>query len=71
MTPLFCQVILDYYKGNAPAKIAMPAELPWGFMDPAHTPLLLSKLLEKGYPVETVRGIMGENFLRVASGVWQ
>jgi membrane dipeptidase len=71
MTPLFCQVICDYYKGDAPAKIAMPAELPWGFMDPAHTPLLLSKLLEKGYPVETVRGIMGENFLRVASEVWQ
>ena len=71
MTPAFCQVILDFYKGDAPAKIAMPAELPWGFMDPAHTPLLLNKLLKKGYPVEAVRGIMGENFLRVASEVWQ
>lgn len=71
MTPPFCQVICDYYKGEAPAKIAMPAELPWGFMDPAHTPLLLDKLLKKGYAVDTVRGIMGENFLRVAAEVWQ
>jgi membrane dipeptidase len=71
MTPKFCQFILDFYKGDAPEKIAMPAELPWGFMDPAHTPLLLSKLLKKGYSVDAVRGIMGENFLRVASEVWQ
>lgn len=71
MSPPFCQVICDYYKGEAPAKIAMPAELPWGFMDPADTPLLLDKLLKKGYSVEAVRGIMGENFLRVAAKVWQ
>jgi microsomal dipeptidase-like Zn-dependent dipeptidase len=64
-------MLLEYYKGDAPAKVAMPAELPWGFMDPALTPLLLDKLLKKGYPVETVQGIMGENFLRVASEVWQ
>ena len=71
MTPHFCEVIHQYYKGNTVAKIAMPAELPWGFMDPAHTPLLLSKLLKKGYSTEVVKGIMGENFLRVASEVWQ
>ncbi|MGH6679739.1 MAG: membrane dipeptidase [Bradyrhizobium sp.] len=65
------QVIYDFYKGDAPTKIAMPAELPWGFFDPAHTPLLLSKLLDKGYSADTVKGIMGGNFLRVAEGVWQ
>ncbi|MGH8319607.1 MAG: dipeptidase [Steroidobacteraceae bacterium] len=71
MTPQFCQVIHEYYKGNTVAKIAMPDALPWGFMDPAHTPLLLGKLLKKGYSAEVIRGIMGENFLRVASEVWQ
>jgi membrane dipeptidase len=71
MPPAFCQYILDLAKGDAPGMFAMPAQLPWGFMEPAHTPMLLSKLLKKGYPVETVRGIMGENFLRVASEVWQ
>jgi membrane dipeptidase len=71
MPPAFCQMLHESCKGDASAKYAMPSELPWGFMDPADTPLLLAKLLKKGYPVETVRGIMGENFLRVASEVWQ
>jgi membrane dipeptidase len=71
MTPAFCEMIHGFYKGNVQANIAMPVELPWGFMDPAHTPLLLGKLLKKGYSVEAVRGIMGENFLRVAAEVWQ
>jgi membrane dipeptidase len=71
MPPAFCQSLHEYCKGEAFAKFGMPEELPWGFMDPADTPLLLDKLLKKGYSVADVHGIMGENFLRVASEVWQ
>ena len=71
MTPLHCQIVHDYYKGNVEAKIALPPDLPWGFLNPTQTPLLLSKLLAKGYSEDDVRGIMGENFLRVAEKVWQ
>ena len=70
MTPLHCQIVFDYYKGHVQEKIALPAELPWGFLNPAQTPLLLSKLLAKGYSKTDVLGIMGENFLRVAEKVW-
>lgn len=70
MTPLHCQIVHDYYKGNVQAKIALPPELPWGFLNPTQTPLLLSQLLAKGYSKDDVLGIMGENFLRVAEKVW-
>jgi membrane dipeptidase len=70
MTPLHCQIVHDYYKGNVMEKIALPPELPWGFLNPQQTPLLLGKLLAKGYSTKDVLGIMGENFLRVADKVW-
>jgi len=70
MTPLHCQVLYDFYGGNVSAKIGMP-ELPWAFFDPAEVPALLNRLLDKGYSVEDVRGIAGENFLRVAEQVWK
>ena len=69
MTPLHCQVLSDFYKGDL-SKVALP-ELPWGFFSPTQVPLLLSKLLAKGYSQEALRGIMGENFLRVATAVWR
>jgi membrane dipeptidase len=69
MTPLHCQVLYDFYKGDV-SKVALPKELPWGFFSPTQVPLLLSKLLAKGYSPEALRGIMGENFLRVATEVW-
>lgn len=70
MTPLHCQIVHAYYKGDVQAKIALPPDLPWGFLSPTQTPLLLSRLLAKGYSKDDVRGIMGENFLRVAEKVW-
>jgi membrane dipeptidase len=69
MTPLHCEVLRDFYKGDL-SKVGLP-ELPWGFFSPTQVPLLLSKLLAKGYPQEALRGIMGENFLRLAERVWQ
>ena len=70
MTLLHCQVMYDFYKGDV-SKVALPGKPPWGFLNPAQVPLLLSKLLAKGYSAESVRGIMGENFLRVAAQVWR
>ena len=69
MTPLHCQVLSDFYEGDL-SKVALP-ELPWGFFSPTQVPLLLSKLLARGYPQEALRGLMGENFLRVATEVWR
>ncbi len=69
MTPLHCQVLSDFYKGDL-SKLALP-ELPWGFFSPTQVPLLLSKLLARGYSQQALRGIMGENFLRVATAVWR
>lgn len=71
MTPLHCEVIFNYYKGAVMENIALPEELPWKFFEPTDTPQLVSALLDRGYDVDTVRGIMGENFLRVADIVWR
>lgn len=71
MTPLHRQAMFDYYKGDVSKVGLRPEDRPWGFFSPTDTPLLLSKLLAKGYPQEALRGIMGENFLRVAAQVWR
>jgi membrane dipeptidase len=71
MTPAHVQVLIDFYQGDTMAKVGLAPEKPWGFFSPADTPLLLSRLLAKGYSQDAVRGIMGENFLRVASAVWK
>lgn len=70
MTPGHCKALYDFYKGNVAKKIGMP-ELPWAFLSPSTIPALLEKLLAKGYSADDLRGIMGENFLRVAAEVWK
>ena len=40
------------------------------FMQPEALPLLTQALLQRGYSDTDVRGILGENLLRVASQVW-
>lgn len=70
MTPLHCKLTADFYKGDTMPKVGLGA-LPWHFFSPTLMPQLLQALLAKGYPVDAVRGIMGENFLRVASAVWK
>jgi microsomal dipeptidase-like Zn-dependent dipeptidase len=42
-----------------------------GFVDPEAWPRLTQALLDRGYPEAAVRGILGENFLRVARRVWR
>lgn len=70
MTPAHVKVLIDFYNGDTIPKVGLAPEMPWGFLNPADTPWLLSKLLAKGYSADVVRGIMGENFLRVAAAVW-
>lgn len=70
MTPLHTQILVDFYKGDTQSKVGLPG-LPWGFLSPHAAPELLDKLLAKGYSAEDLRGIMGENFLRVAEAVWK
>jgi membrane dipeptidase len=43
---------------------------PIGFIEPETTLTVESELVERGYPEEAIRGILGDNFRRVASEVW-
>lgn len=70
MTPVHTQILYDSYNGDVGTKIGL-GELPWGFFHPTQMPQLLNELLKRGYSSDAVRGIMGENFLRVASGIWK
>jgi membrane dipeptidase len=42
-----------------------------GFIDPEAFPHVTQALLDRGYGEPAIRGILGENFLRVARQVWK
>ena len=42
-----------------------------GYVDPEAWPRITQALLDRGYDEAAIRGILGENFLRVASQVWR
>jgi membrane dipeptidase len=50
-----------------------PAEypIPQEFFQPEQLPGLVEMMLERGYTTEQVKGILGENYLRVARQVWK
>ena len=41
------------------------------FVEPEQLPAITDELLRRGYGDDDVRGIMGENFMRVAEAVWR
>jgi len=45
--------------------------IPQQFFKPEQLPELTETLLMRGYPEDAVRGILGENVLRVARAVWK
>jgi membrane dipeptidase len=42
-----------------------------GYVDPEAWPRITQALLDRGYDEAAIRGILGENFLRVAGQVWK
>jgi membrane dipeptidase len=44
---------------------------PWHYFAPEQVPALAEALLEHGFGETEVRGVLGENFLRVAEKVWK
>ncbi|MFD7465542.1 dipeptidase [Streptomyces tendae] len=51
-----------------------PSYNKWGridFVEPERLPAIAAALSDRGYPREATRGILGENFLRVAQDVWR
>ncbi len=44
---------------------------PWQYYPPEGLPRLTDAMLAKGYADDDVRGVLGENFLRVAAQVWK
>ena len=42
-----------------------------GYLPPEDFPVITGELLRRGYSDDAVRGILGENFLRVAEQVWK
>ena len=51
-----------------------PGDVPWSdiqYAPPEQTPKLTEALLARGYSPTEVRGILGENWMRVARAVWK
>jgi membrane dipeptidase len=44
---------------------------PWEYWPPEKLGELIEALVQRGYSDDDVRGIMGQNFLRVARQVWR
>jgi membrane dipeptidase len=42
-----------------------------GYVPPEEAPRLTQALLDRGYGEADIRGILGENFMRVARDVWK
>jgi microsomal dipeptidase-like Zn-dependent dipeptidase len=61
---------LEHHRDVFPAEGGYADFSPPQFVSPSQLPELTAALLRLGYDEVAVRGILGENFLRVASQVW-
>jgi membrane dipeptidase len=64
----------QHYRNVARNRDAWPKGYPpppWYYFSPEQLPALADSLLDHGFDEEQARGILGENFLRVAQAVWK
>lgn len=57
--------------GQNPDRYPGYPEPPWDFILPRHVPAVVEGMVQRGYDDETMLGILGGNFLRVARQVWK
>lgn len=68
MTPELCDMVIKRLGGDL-SRVGMSAP-PWSFLEPARIVDLVGYMINSGYPEKAIRGILGENFIRVACAVW-
>jgi membrane dipeptidase len=68
MTPELCDLVITRYKGDL-TRVGMSAP-PWGFLSPLRAVEVVALMVEHGYSKDAIRGILGENYLRVARACW-
>lgn len=64
------EALYAYHKAN-PGLFEMGSPPPWEFFEIEDFPRLTDEMLRRGYNENDIRGVLGENFLRVAERVWQ
>lgn len=65
------QELIDYIEGHPEIFPADKISHFVSFVEPEQFPEFTELLVQKGYAEQTIRGILGENFLRVAREVWK
>jgi len=63
--------VLDYIQDHPDVFPSDKIKEALAFVEPEQTPEIATLLLKRGHSAEVVRGIMGENFFRVAEQAWK
>ena len=65
------QELVDYIEGHPDVFPPEKIKDYLSFVEPEQFPEFTELLVQKGYGEQVIRGILGENFLRVARQVWK